>query len=154
MSPFNWFTTVIMIPVFKPFKPQDQHTNSPNWSPYISLKNELREFDNRSKHFPLGDYFIYSHNISLDSVWILLWENWSWSLLGLKGLTTLASDPSKVLIQETPSQATGTNQEGEFVLEGCNRVRTAFWMQNSRVVPDFFPKTIISFSRLKVIKNK
>ena len=78
ISPFNWFTTVIMIPVFKPFKPQYQHTNSPNWSPYISLKNELREFDNRSRHFLLGDHFIYSHNVSLDSVWILLGENWSW----------------------------------------------------------------------------
>ena len=35
----------------EPFKTQYQHTNSPNWSPYISLKNELREFDKRSKHW-------------------------------------------------------------------------------------------------------
>ena len=35
----------------------------------------------------MGDHFIYSHNVSLDSVWILLGENYlSWSLLGLKGL--------------------------------------------------------------------
>ena len=27
----------------------------------ISLKNELREFDKRSKHFLLGDHFINSH---------------------------------------------------------------------------------------------
>ena len=26
-------------PAFKPFKPQYPHTNSPNWSPYISLTN-------------------------------------------------------------------------------------------------------------------
>ena len=31
---------------------------SPNWSPYISLKNVLREFDKRSRHFLLGDHFI------------------------------------------------------------------------------------------------
>ena len=35
----------------------------------------------------MRDHFIYSHNVSLDSVWILLGENYlSWSLLGLKGL--------------------------------------------------------------------
>ena len=41
---------------FQPFKPQYQHTNSPNWSLYISLKNELREFDKRSKHFLFSDH--------------------------------------------------------------------------------------------------
>ena len=46
----------------------------------------MREFDDRSRHFLSGDHFINSHNLSLDSVWILLGENWSWSLLGLKGL--------------------------------------------------------------------
>ena len=69
-----------------PFKPQYPHTNSPNWSPYISLKNELREFVKRSRHFYLGDHFINSHNLSVDNVQILLGENWSWSLLGLEGL--------------------------------------------------------------------
>ena len=35
----------------------------------------------------MRDHFIYSHNVSLDNVWILLGENYlSWSLLGLKGL--------------------------------------------------------------------
>ena len=60
--------------------------NSPNWSLYISFKNELREFVKRSWHFYLGNHFINSHNLSIDNVWILLGENWSWSLLGLKGL--------------------------------------------------------------------
>ena len=46
-----------------PFKPQYRHTNSPNWSLYITLKDELREFDKRSKHFLLGDHFINSHNL-------------------------------------------------------------------------------------------
>ena len=41
---------------------------------YISLKNKLREFDNRSRHFLLSGYSINSHNLSLDSVWILLGE--------------------------------------------------------------------------------
>ena len=45
------------------FKPQYQHTNSPNWCLYIFLKNELREFDKRSKHFLLDDHFINSHNL-------------------------------------------------------------------------------------------
>ena len=69
-----------------PFKPQYPHTNSPNWSLYISLKNELREFDKRSRNFYLADRFINSHNLSVDNVWMLLGGNWSWSLLGLKGL--------------------------------------------------------------------
>ena len=47
----------------------------------------MREFDKRSRHFYLGDHFINSHNLSVDNVWILLGQNWSWSLLGLKGLT-------------------------------------------------------------------
>ena len=46
----------------------------------------MREFNVRSRPFLLGDHFINSHNLSLDIVWILLGENWFWSLLGLKGL--------------------------------------------------------------------
>ena len=38
-------------------------TNSPNWSPYISLKNVLREFDKRSRHFLLSDHLINSHHL-------------------------------------------------------------------------------------------
>ena len=34
-----------------------------NWSLYISLKNVLRESDERSKHSLLGDHFINSHNL-------------------------------------------------------------------------------------------
>ena len=45
------------------FKPQYPHTNSPNWSLHISLKNELWEFDKRSKYFLLGDHLINSHNL-------------------------------------------------------------------------------------------
>ena len=51
------------------------------------FKNELREFDKRSRHFYLGDHFINSQTVSVDSLWILLGENWSWSLLGLEGVS-------------------------------------------------------------------
>ena len=40
--------------------------------------------------FLSGDHFINSHNLSLDSVWILVGENLSWSLLGLTVLTTVS----------------------------------------------------------------
>ena len=46
-----------------PFKPQYPLANSPNWSLYISLKNKLREFEKRSKHFLFGDHFINSYNL-------------------------------------------------------------------------------------------
>ena len=42
---------------------QYPHTNSPDWSAYISLKNYLREFDKRSKHLGQPLY---------NSEWILL----------------------------------------------------------------------------------
>ena len=54
---------LMMSSTYLPFKSQYPHTNSPNCSLYISLKNELREFDKRSKHFLLGDHFINSHNL-------------------------------------------------------------------------------------------
>ena len=48
----------------KPFMLQHPHTNSPHWSPYRALKNLLKEFEERSKHFPFGDHFITTHNLS------------------------------------------------------------------------------------------
>ena len=70
-----------------PFKPWYPPTHSPNWSPYcISSKNQLREFDNRSKHFLFSEHFINSHNHFLGNIWILLGENWCWSLSGVNGL--------------------------------------------------------------------
>ena len=60
--------------IWLPFKPQCPHINSPYWSSYISLKNKLREFNNRSKHFLCSDHFINSHNPSLGNIWILLGE--------------------------------------------------------------------------------
>ena len=43
----------------------------------------------------LGDHYINSHNLSVDSVWVLLGEYWSWSLLGLKGLNQCLDCPQK-----------------------------------------------------------
>ena len=51
-------------PFINPLSPNIiSHTNSPNWSLYIFVKNKLREFDNRSRHFLCGDHFINSHNL-------------------------------------------------------------------------------------------
>ena len=44
------------------FKPWYPLKNSPNWSPYISLKNKLREFDNRSRLYSFSGHFVNSHN--------------------------------------------------------------------------------------------
>ena len=48
---------------FNPLISPNTHAISPNWSPCISIKNKLREFDKSSKHLPFGDYFIDSHNL-------------------------------------------------------------------------------------------
>ena len=58
-----------------PFKSQYQHTNSPNWSPYISL---LREFNNRSRYFLFSDHLLILITVALDNYWILLGEKWCW----------------------------------------------------------------------------
>ena len=70
----------------QPFKSQYPHTNSPNWSPYISLKNYLREFGKRSNIFLFVIILLILIDFAHDSLWISLGENWSWALLGLKGL--------------------------------------------------------------------
>ena len=49
--------------LFNPLSPNIHIQILQNWSLYISLKNELREFDERSKNFLLGDHFINSHNL-------------------------------------------------------------------------------------------
>ena len=69
------------------------HTNSPNWSLYISLKNKLREFDKRSKYFFVGDHSINSHTFPPDCLLTLLRENWCRSPLGLKQLIEATCTP-------------------------------------------------------------
>lgn len=44
--------------------PLNAHTNSPDWSLYISLQSKLREFDKIWKHSPgFDDHFIDSQNL-------------------------------------------------------------------------------------------
>lgn len=62
--------TVVVSCLCSPFKPQYQHKNSPHRSLHISLKNQLREFVLRSKHFHLSD-FTNSYNLV------------SWSCIGV-----------------------------------------------------------------------
>ena len=52
-----------ILPYIDPLSPNIHNAISPNWSLYISIKNVLREFDKRLRHFLLGDHFINSHNI-------------------------------------------------------------------------------------------
>ena len=62
--------------------------------------------------FFLGDHFINSHNLSVDSVWILLVENLSWSLLALKGLAELTTrSASDILLM--------LHEGSHMVLEFC-----------------------------------
>ena len=55
---WHFFSVLCCLNIWS-FKPQYPHTNSPN----ISFNNKLREFDKRSRHFPLGDHFFNSHNL-------------------------------------------------------------------------------------------
>ena len=70
----------------QPFKPQYPHTNSPHWYSYISLKISWESLIKDRRIFSLVVIWLILITISLDNVWILLGENWCWSLLGLKGL--------------------------------------------------------------------
>ena len=70
----------------QPFKPQYPNTNSPDWSPCISVKNWLREFVCWSKLFLSVLISLIFTTFSLDDVLIMLRESWLWSLLGRKGL--------------------------------------------------------------------
>ena len=55
---------------------------------------------------------------------------------------------------ETLMNALPYHQQNQlFAIFTIDRVRTDFWIQNSRLFRDFFSKTIISFSRLQVIKQ-
>ena len=59
----NFPDKYINIEYFHPLSPNVHIHISPNWSVYISLKNQSREFHKRSKHFLFSDHFIISHNL-------------------------------------------------------------------------------------------
>ena len=69
------------------------HTNSPNWSPYISLKNESREFDKRSKYFLVSDHFIYSHHLFAWLSFDIVRRKLMLVTMGLKWLTEAICTP-------------------------------------------------------------
>ena len=75
----------------------------------------------RSRHFLLGDHFINSPNLSLDSVWILLGENWSWSLLGIKGLI-IPSGKGWIIVYKNHNKFLSFNFEIKIV-----NVKTNLW---------------------------
>ena len=81
-----WFNVLSCVVFINPLSPsihiQILQTDLHTFPLRISWENLIKD----QGIFFLGDHFINSHNLSVDSVWILLGENWSWSLLGLKGL--------------------------------------------------------------------
>ena len=60
----------------------------------------------------------------------------------------ITCDRTETLINALPCH----QQNHLFAIFTMDRVRTDFWIQNSRLFRDFFSKTIIYFSRLQVIK--
>ena len=79
----------------------------------------------------MGDRFINSHNLSLDSVWILLGENCSWSLLGLKGLrrgyNPTVSHLYIFYIQWTPVNTVNNGPEKSGSINGVAVSMTVFF---------------------------
>ena len=75
------------LPVLNPLIPKI-HTQILQTGPYTfrSIKNKLREFHKRSKHFPLGDHFTHSHNLfswlCIDNVKEKIDVGHSWDLKG------------------------------------------------------------------------
>ena len=63
MLKHNFPDKYIIIEYFHPLSPNVHIHIYPNWSVYISLKNQLRELHKRSKHFLFSDHFIISHNL-------------------------------------------------------------------------------------------
>ena len=83
----------------------------------------------------MGDHFINSHNLSLDSVWILLGENCSWSLLGLKGLrrgyNPTVSHLYIFYIQWTPVNTVKNGPEKSGSINGVAVSMTVFFLQEN-----------------------
>ena len=71
-----------------PFKPQYPHTNSPNWSSYISFKNSWENLVYDQSILPLVINLVILITFTLDDLLMLLGENWCWSLLWPKGWST------------------------------------------------------------------
>ena len=76
------------LPSIYPFKPQYPHTNSSDWSSYISFKNSWENLVYDQSILPLVINLVILITFTLDDLLMLLGENWCWSLLGPKGRST------------------------------------------------------------------
>ena len=76
------------IPKYSLYPPKYPHTNSPYWYSYISLEISWESLIKDHSSFFLVIIWLILVTICLDNVWILLGENYCWSLLGVKGLNS------------------------------------------------------------------
>ena len=91
------------------FKTQYQQTSSPHWSLYISLKLSCENLLKDQRIFPMVSISWILKTICFDYVWILLGENWCWSLLGLKRLCDYISPVAPVMVMQDPLTPSLTN---------------------------------------------
>ena len=97
----------------------------------------------RSRHFLLSDHLINSHNLSLDSVWILLREIWSWSLLGLKRVKTIFRHWKCILLSVAKDGKDGHGSKLENLAMPSKITKKLLWLS----VPgwnlfDIFSRTV------------
>ena len=69
-----------------PFKPHDPHTNSPDWSPYISFKNSWENLVWDQSDLFLVINLVILITFILDDLLMFFRENLCWSLRGPTGL--------------------------------------------------------------------
>ena len=96
----------------------------------------------RSRHFLLSDHLINSHNLSLDSVWILLREIWSWSLSGLKRVKTIFRHWKCILLSVAKDGKDGHGSKLENLAMPSKITKKLLWL----VFPDEI--CLISFLEL------
>ena len=84
------------VQLYWPFKPQDPHTNSPDWSQFISFKNSWENLVYDQSILPLVINLVILITFTLDDLLMLLGENWCWPLLRPKGLFILKENASEL----------------------------------------------------------
>ena len=86
---FGIFRSMVSTPITRPARCSVPHTNSPDWSSYIPFKISGENLIKDQSIFSLVIILFILITISLDNVWLLLGENWCWSLLDVKGLSPI-----------------------------------------------------------------
>ena len=84
------------VQLYWPFKPQDPHTNSPDWSQFISFKNSWENLVYDQSILPLVINLVILITFTLVDLLMLLGENWCWPLLRPKGLFILKETASEL----------------------------------------------------------